>query len=127
MSHGNANHVTASLPANTGHSHPPGIPETDFPPAPDDFPPFGAVLDSLRSTPKKAPAGDPAYGNLPNWVRVGPLMRRNNGTVLHGQLPGFLGAAHASFDVDQELLADDVRIQAVEQAAGLTTLRMTGR
>ena len=24
MSHGNANHVTASLPANTGHSHPPG-------------------------------------------------------------------------------------------------------
>src|SRR6185369_10163926 len=39
MSHGNANHVTASLPANTGHSHPPGIPETDFPPAPDDFPP----------------------------------------------------------------------------------------
>ena len=47
-------------------------------------------------------------------------MRRNNGTVLHGQLPGFLGAAHASFDVDQELLADDVRIQAVERAAGLT-------
>ena len=30
-----------------------------------------------------------------------------------------------SFDVDQELLADDVRIQAVERAGGLTSLRMT--
>jgi Protein of unknown function (DUF1501) len=117
MSHANANHVTASLPANTGHAHPPGTPETDFPPAASDFPPFGAVLDSIRPTP----------GGLPTWVRVGPLMRRNNGTVLHGQTPGFLGAGHASFDVDQELLADDVRIQAVERAAGLTALRMTGR
>lgn len=117
MSHANANHVTASLPANSGHAHPPGTPETDFPPAATDFPPFGAVLDRLRP----APAG------LPTWVRVGPLMRRNNGTVLHGQLPGFLGAGHASFDVDQELLPKDVRIQAVERAAGLTALRMTGR
>jgi uncharacterized protein (DUF1501 family) len=117
MSHANANHVTACLPAATGHAHPPGTPETDFPPAPTDFPPFGAVLDALRPAPR----------DLPTWVRVGPLMRRNNGTVLHGQIPGFLGSAHASFDVDQELLADDVKIQAVERAAGLTTLRMTGR
>src|SRR5204862_3423121 len=29
MSHGNANHVTASLAAYTGHSHPPGTPDTD--------------------------------------------------------------------------------------------------
>jgi uncharacterized protein (DUF1501 family) len=127
MSHGNANHVTASLPANTGHSHPPGIPETDFPPAPGDFPPFGAVLDSLRSGLRNRASGEPAHGDLPNWVRVGPLMRRNNGTVLHGQLPGFLGAARASFDVDQELLADDVRIRAVAGAADLTTLRLAGR
>ena len=117
MSHANANHVTASLSANTGHAHPPGTPETDFPPAPTDFPPFGAVLDSLR----------PAAIGLPTWVRVGPLMRRNNGTVLHGQIPGFLGSAHASFDVDQSLLADDVQIQAVERAAGLTTMRLSGR
>jgi len=117
MSHANANHVTASLPAGTGHAHPPGTPETDFPPAPTDFPPFGAVLDALR----------PAARDLPTWVRVGPLMRRNNGTVLHGQTPGFLGSAHASFDVDQELLAEEVKVQAVERAAGLTTLRMTGR
>jgi uncharacterized protein (DUF1501 family) len=116
MSHGNANHVSASLPAQTGHTHPPGFPDDDFPPAPTDFPPFGAVLDKVR----------PASG-LPTWVRIGPLMRRNNGTVLHGQLPGFLGAAHASFDVDQELLPADVRIQAVERAAGLTSLRMSGR
>jgi uncharacterized protein (DUF1501 family) len=127
MSHGNANHVTASLSANTGHSHPPGTPETDFPPAPNDFPPFGAVLDSLRSTSRNPASGDPRYGDLPNWVRVGPLMRRNNGTVLHGQLPGFLGAAHASFDVDQNLLAADVRIRAVAGAADLTTVRLTGR
>ena len=53
MSHGNANHVQASLPANTGHAHPPGTPETDFPPAATDFPPFGAVLDS-RSGPRPA-------------------------------------------------------------------------
>lgn len=127
MSHANANHVTASLRANTGHSHPPGTPETDFPPAPDDFPPFGAVLDSLRSTSKNSASGDSVYGALPAWVRVGPLMRRNNGTVLHGQLPGFLGAAHASFDVDQELLAADVRIRAIAGAGDLSTLRLTGR
>jgi hypothetical protein len=42
---------------------------------------FGAVLDALRPS-----------GRLPSWVQIGPLMRRNNGTVLHGQLPGFLGA-----------------------------------
>jgi hypothetical protein len=116
MCHANANHVTACLPAQTGHKHPPGFPETDVPPTPADFPPFGAVLNSIR----------PAE-NMPTWVRVGPLMRRNNGTVLHGQLPGFLGAAHASFDVDQELLADDVQIQAVQRAAGLTELRLSGR
>src|SRR5439155_18197834 len=27
MSHGNANHVSASLPAQTGHTHPPGFPD----------------------------------------------------------------------------------------------------
>jgi Protein of unknown function (DUF1501) len=117
MSHSNANHVTASLTANTGHAHPPGTPETDFPPAPSDFPPFGAVVDALR----------PAAIGLPTWVRVGPLMRRNNGTVLHGQISGFLGPAHASFDVDQSLLAEDVTIQAVERAAGLTEMRLTAR
>ena len=38
MSHDNPNHVTASLPAGTGHKHPPGTPQTDFPPAAADFP-----------------------------------------------------------------------------------------
>lgn len=117
MSHDNANHVTASLFANTGHAHPPGTPQTDFPPADTDFPPFGAVLDSIR----------PTTGTLPSWVRVGPLMRRNNGTVLHGQLPGFLGAAHSSFNVDQDLLADDVKIEAVEHCEGLTSVRLSAR
>jgi uncharacterized protein (DUF1501 family) len=138
MSHANANHVTASLPANTGHTHPPGTPETDFPPAPTDFPPFGAVLDSLGPAKRhKAASGNPTpeagrqqrapTSDLPTWVRVGPLMRRNNGTVLHGQLPGFLGAAHASFDVDQDLMPADVKIRAVERADDLTAPRLTGR
>jgi uncharacterized protein (DUF1501 family) len=116
MSHTNSNHVTACLPANTGHTHPPGTPETDFPPAETDFPPFGAVLNLLR------PASE-----LPTWVRVGPLMRRNNGTVLHGQIPGFLGAKHAPFVVDQDLLPADVRIEAVEPDRDLTSIRLSSR
>lgn len=117
MSHDNPNHVTASLPANTGHSHPPGTPRRDFPPSGKDFPPFGAVRGKVA----------PASGNLPAWVRVGPLMRRNNGTVLHGQLPGFLGAQYASFNVDQDLLPDDVTIEAVQSAEELTPLRLDAR
>lgn len=114
MSHSNPNHVTASLPANTGHPHPPGTPQTDFPPSPTDFPPFGAVVDALR----------PPSNELPGWVRVGPLMRRSNGTTLHGQLPGFLGARHAHFPVDQKLLDDDVQIDAVRPADKPTSTRI---
>ena len=117
MSHENPNHVTASLPANTGHLHPPNTPQTDFPPATDDFPPFGAVLDLKRR----------AHNELPNWVRVGPLMRRNNGTVLHGQLPGFLGAKHGSFVVDQSLLPDDVKIETIRGSTDLTGVRLRAR
>jgi hypothetical protein len=117
MSHENPNHVTASLPANTGHKHPPGTPQTDFPPANDDFPPFGAVLDSIR----------PKRDRLPSWVRIGPLMRRSNGTVLHGQLPGLLGAKHNSFVVDQPLLEQDVEIEAIQPRDGLTSARLSSR
>src|SRR5437588_12416121 len=75
LSHGNANHVQASLSAMTGHAHPPNEESRgDFPPSPSDFPPFGAVLDQLHPADK-----------LPTWVQVGPQMRRANGTVLHGQ------------------------------------------
>ena len=49
MSHGNANHVSASLPAQTGHTHPAGFPDDDFPPSASDFPPVGAVIDKLRA------------------------------------------------------------------------------
>tara|TARA_R110002072_G_scaffold302710_2_gene487856 strand:+ start:485203 stop:486633 length:1431 start_codon:yes stop_codon:yes gene_type:complete len=117
MSHDNPNHVTASLPAGTGHKHPPGTPQTDFPPAASDFPAFGAVLDHLR----------PATGSLPSWVRLGPLMRRSNGTTLHGQLPGFLGARHGHFAVDQKLLKEDVRIEAIEPSTELTASRVGSR
>src|SRR5262249_13877971 len=80
LTHANANPVQASLSALTGHAPPPQAEARgDFPPSPTDFPPFGAVLDHLRRSRK-----------LPTWVQVGPLMRRANGTVLHGQLPGFL-------------------------------------
>jgi hypothetical protein len=117
MSHENANHVQACLPANTGHVHPENVAQGDFPPSDKDFPPFGAVLDALR----------PGQAALPNWVRIGPLMQRNNGTVLHGQLPGFLGKQHASFAIDQPLLGENVQIQAIQPAAGLTTARLTQR
>src|SRR5438128_707864 len=102
LSHGNANHVQASLAALTGHAHPPAEENRgDFPPLPTDFPPFGAVVSSMRP-PRQ----------LPTWVQVGPLMRRNNGTVLHGQLPGFLGARYSPLAIDQDLRAPDVRVQA---------------
>jgi len=118
MSHENANHVQASLPANTGHKHPAVLRSRgDFPPSASDFPPIGAVVDTVR----------PPQMQLPSWVRIGPLMRRSNGTILHGQQPGLLGSAHASFAVDQPLTGDDVRIQALEPAAELTVPRLSSR
>src|SRR5262245_20160232 len=92
VTHDNANHVQAALPAMTGHAHPPGSEARgDIPPSPQDFPAVGAVLDWMR------PANQ-----LPTWVQVGPLMRRNNGTVLHGQSPGFLGSSHNPLVIDQD-------------------------
>jgi len=118
MSHENANHVQASLPANTGHKHPPNLKgRGDFPPSDNDFPPFGAVLDALR----------PGTTTLPNWVRVGPLMRRSNGTVLHGQVPGFLGSKHASFVVDQSLTGEQPQVEAIQPAEALSSIRLQGR
>ena len=117
LSHANANHVQASLAALTGHAHPPSAESRgDFPPSPSDFPPFGAVLGSLRKP-----------GRLPTWVQVGPLMRRGNGTVLHGQLPGFLGARHGPLTIDQDLLPQAVRIGAVSAAPELSVSRLGGR
>jgi uncharacterized protein (DUF1501 family) len=117
MSHANANHVQASLAALTGHAHPPSLQSRgDFPPAPSDFPPFGAVLSLLRKA-----------GALPTWVQVGPQMRRNNGTVLHGQIPGFLGTRYAPLTIDQDLKAEAVRIAAVSAGPELSVSRLTDR
>src|SRR5207237_948439 len=77
MSHGNANHVSASLPAQTGHTHPPGFPDDDFPPSATDFPPFGAVIDKLKfdgafldkdSRGSLRDPQPPVGGGLPGWV-----------------------------------------------------------
>jgi uncharacterized protein (DUF1501 family) len=54
-------------------------------------------------------------------------MRRNNGTVLHGQLPGFLGARHAPLTIDQDLLPAAVRIGAVTPDPELAVSRLRGR
>jgi uncharacterized protein (DUF1501 family) len=117
LSHGNANHVQASLPALSGHAHPPSAESRgDFPPSPTDFPPFGAVVTSLRRP-----------GPLPAWVQVGPLMRRNNGTVLHGQSPGFLGPRHSPLVVDQDLTPADVRVDAVSPRGEVPLLRLGER
>lgn len=118
MSHRHTDHIGASMPALTGHSHPPEKEgQGDFPPSPSDYPPHGAVLSAIRSAPK----------GLPTWMRIGPLMRRMNGTVLHGQSPGLLGERHASFVVDQELLPADVRIDAVQPNRDLTEVRLAAR
>lgn len=118
MTHGNTNHTQACLPAQTGHKHPSALRSRgDFPPSDSDFPPVGAVVDHLRG----------AVGNLPSWVRIGPLMRRSNGTTLHGQTPGFLGSAHSSFAVDQSLLGKKVEIEALKNPTGLDGLRLTDR
>ena len=116
MSHTNPNHVTASLPAATGHKHPPGTPQTDFPPAESDFPPVGAVLSDRHEN-----------HQLPSWVRIGPLMRRSNGTTLHGQLSGFLGAKNSHFAVDQGLKKEQLTIQAVSPNEDLTAIRLQAR
>ncbi len=117
LTHGNANHVQASLAAMTGHAHPPEAEARgDFAPSPSDFPPFGAVLDHLRRAPR-----------LPTWVQVGPLMRRGNGTVLHGQSPGFLGTRHGPLVIDQVLRPADVRVQAVRPSPDLSSVRLTAR
>jgi uncharacterized protein (DUF1501 family) len=117
LSHGNANHVQASLSAMTGHAHPPSAEARgDFPPSPSDFPPFGAVLTALRKP-----------GRLPMWVQVGPLMRRANGTVLHGQLPGLLGPRHVPLAIDQDLQGRTVRIGAVNPSPELSVSRLRGR
>ena len=114
LSHENANHVQASLAAMTGHAHPrEAEARGDFPPSPGDFPPFGAVVDWWRGS----------QGTLPNWVRIGPLMHRANGTVLHGQLPGFLGETHNPLVIDQDLQADKIRVEAVEPRIGVERLR----
>jgi hypothetical protein len=117
LSHGNANHVQASLAAMTGHAHPPSEESRgDFPPAATDFPPIGAVQSALRKP-----------GPLPSWVQLGPLMRRANGTVLHGQHPGFLGTRHSPLIIDQDLQAKDVRIAAITPDPELSISRLTDR
>jgi Protein of unknown function (DUF1501) len=117
LTHPNANHVQAALPAMTGRHHPPGTEARgDFPPAPTDFPAIGAVLDHLRST-----------EGLPTWVQIGPTMTRNNLTVLHGQSPGFLGATHGPLLIDQDLTPDGVRVEAVAPDRAVSSVRLGGR
>ena len=62
----------------TGHAHPPAAERRG------DFPPSPSRLPAVRRRAQSAAAG---AARLPTWVQVGPLMRRNNGTVLHGQTP----------------------------------------
>lgn len=117
MNHDNSNHVQASLPAMTGHAHPESVRKRgDFPPSSTDFPPFGAVLDQIRP-----------HRSLPTWVQLGPLMRRNNGTVLHGQVPGFLGHAHAPLMIDPDLKRESPQVESVSLSPDLSSIRLSQR
>ena len=124
LSHANANHVQASMNAMTGQGHPPEAEARgDFPPSTTDFPPFGAVLSRLREPGRSRDSAR----QLPAWVQIGPLMRRNNGTILHGQSPGFLGSRYSPLAVDQDLLRGDVRIGAVASDPDVPVLRLSDR
>jgi uncharacterized protein (DUF1501 family) len=124
LSHANANHVQASMNAMTGQGHPrEAEARGDFPPSTTDFPPFGAVLSRLREPGRSR---DSAH-RLPTWVQIGPLMRRNNGTILHGQSPGLLGSRYSPLAVDQDLLPGDVRIGAVASDPDVPALRLSDR
>jgi uncharacterized protein (DUF1501 family) len=54
-------------------------------------------------------------------------MRRNNGTILHGQSPGFLGTKYSPLVIDQDLRPPGVRIAAVSANPELPLLRIVGR
>ena len=124
LSHANANHVQASMNAMTGQGHPPEAEARgDFPPSITDFPPFGAVLSRLREPGRSRDSAR----QLPAWVQIGPLMRRNNGTILHGQSPGFLGSRYSPLAVDQDLLRGDVRVGAVASDPDVPVLRLSDR
>jgi uncharacterized protein (DUF1501 family) len=117
LNHHHPDHIQSSLPALTGHHHADADDmRNDPPPSPTDFPPFGAVLDHLR----------PAR-TLPTWVQVGPLMRRNNGTILHGQFPGFLGPKHAPLVIDHDLRPDNPQIDTIRPGTELSVERWTDR
>jgi uncharacterized protein (DUF1501 family) len=55
------------------------------------------------------------------------MMRRANGTILHGQHPGFLGTRHSPLIIDQDLEAKDVRIAAITPDPELSVSRLTDR
>jgi uncharacterized protein (DUF1501 family) len=54
-------------------------------------------------------------------------MRRNNGTILHGQTPGFLGPRHSPLAVDQDLLPGNVRVDAITSDADVPEMRLVHR
>jgi uncharacterized protein (DUF1501 family) len=54
-------------------------------------------------------------------------MRRANGTVLHGQSPGFLGGKYGPLVIDQDLAPADVRVGAVAPDPSVGAARLTGR
>jgi uncharacterized protein (DUF1501 family) len=54
-------------------------------------------------------------------------MRRANGTVLHGQIPGFLGNKHSPLVIDQDLQASNVRVEAMGPSIDVPQLRLAGR
>lgn len=114
MAHENTNHVQACLPAMTGHKHPPSVRSRgDFPPARSDFPHFGAVLAQLRGGGREVPA----------WVQLGPTMTRSNGTVLHGQSPGFLGDGQSPLVVDEDFTAERIPLDAVSPRIAVSRMR----
>jgi hypothetical protein len=84
-------------------------------PAPDNFPPVGAVLAKLRPTGKPLPD----FIHTPDWMS-------NNGSFLPGQDSGFLGAAFEPF-VTGDPSRPDYKVPGLELPRELSLDRLSRR
>lgn len=112
MAHDDFDHGSASYLALTGQFHP--RKSSNPPPAPTDFPTFGAILKRMR------PSGRFPY----TAVHVnGPLLSPREPSP--GQFGGFLGRSHEPLVLGNVL--DEATMPGLEPQADLPAVRLAGR
>ena len=119
MSHGNANHVQASLKAHDGHGHPPR-------PRPRRLPALGDRLPAVRRRPEPISR---ARRRLPTWVQVGPLMRaQQRHRPARPDRPASSGPRCSPLAIDQDLLPANVRDRRRrDRTPSVPSLRLSDR